>query len=248
MMKAFFIAIWHWIKSIFASCFGSRDNPAREEEPLPAASPEQQHEIYAPQPAERRQSSSVIHAVMREPVKLSEEESLLVLYYAHKGSNLYIDRLPEEKKNLAYDLIRKVVQLNMDNIDRSIVALKRLNPDANRLENSWRRVRADFNEGDSSEFNITLACKKMQETAPQAQATILNHIIHCFNICKIMLKLSLCKHQAVKKLIPPVLSKEQNKIAARMSESRQNNNTLEIVDKFNQPYEQPEPRRKRYNR
>lgn len=234
-MKDFFIAIWNWFKSLITSCFAYQDEPMRETESLLVADEPPQDEMPSIE-GERRNSSEDIHAALREPVKLTDEESTLVLYYAHKGANLYLNRLPPEKQILAYELIRKVVQFNIDNIDRSVENLSKLDR-GNRLESSWRRVRGEFTDGVSSEFNIIPTCKKMRATATREQATILDHIIHCFNICKIMLRLNLCTHQAVKNQLPRVPTKEIIVQQGKLTESRMNAKTLAIVGKFNQPYD-----------
>lgn len=231
-MKEFFIGIWNWFKSLIISCFGNPNEQMQETDSLLVPDEPLQPDPL-PLEAERRNSSVNIHAALREPVKLTDEESTLVLYYAHKGGNLYLNRLPPEKQMLAYELIRKVVQYNIDNIDRSMANLIKLDR-GNRLETSWRRVRGEFTEGLSSEFSIIPTCKKMLATATREQTTILDHIIHCFNICKTMLRLTLCTHQAVKNVLPRVPTKDVIIQQVKMTQSRMNAKTQAIVDKFNQ--------------
>lgn len=252
-MKNFFIGIWNWIKSLFASCFGYQDQPAQETDSLlvPDAPPTQE----SPPIVERKNSSSVIFAAIHEPVTLSDQETKIILYYAHKGENLYIDNLTPEKKTLAYELIRKEVNANINIIDNEMTSLQKLDPTANRLQSSWRRVRADFSEGESSEFNITPTCQKMLAGASDERASILDNIIRCFNICKTLLKLAICKQEVVKRMMPRIPTADEIKLTAKLTESRMNAKTLEIVEKFNKSGEEDEhekekqpSRRRRFTR
>lgn len=252
-MKNFFIGIWNWIKSLFASCFGYRDEPAQETDSLLVADEPPQQDT--PPVVERRDSSSVIFAAIHEPVKLTDEEIKIILYYAHKGENLYIDNLSAEKKSLAYELIRNEVKANIDIIDGDMISLQKLDPTVNRLQSSWRRVRADFSEGESSEFNITPTCHKMMVHASHEQASILDNIIRCFNLCKTLLKLTICKQEVMKRMMPRIPTADEMKLTAKLTESRMNAKTLEIVDKFNKSGEEDEnekdkqpSRRRRFTR